>query len=126
MSLPSKLASYFAAGRPVVAAVESTSEAAREMQAAGAGPVVTPDAPKALLNSILALLEDATNRGRLAAAGKRYAAEVLEPEPVLREYEAFVQSLLPGGPAAADAWKETGRHAPNDKEVVYADRGTRR
>lgn len=126
MSLPSKLASYFVVGRPVVAAVESTSEAAREMQAAGAGPVVTPDAPKALLNSIAALLEDPTKSGRMGAAGKRYAAEFLEPAPVLREYEAFIQSLLPGGSVTANIRKETRRRAPNDKEVVYADRGTRR
>jgi colanic acid biosynthesis glycosyl transferase WcaI len=126
MSLPSKLASYFAVGRPVVAAVDPTSEAAREVRTSGAGRVVTPDAPKALLDGILALLEDRAGRERLGAAGRRYAAEFLEPAPVLREYEAFVQCLLSGGSATADVREGTRLRAPNNKEVVYADRGTRR
>lgn len=37
MALPSKLTSYFAAGRPVVAAVAAESEAAHEVTLAGAG-----------------------------------------------------------------------------------------
>lgn len=124
MSLPSKLASYFAVGRPVIAAVEPTSEAAQEMMASGAGPVVTPEAPKVLLDGILALLEDPARCARLGAAGKRYAAEFLEPGPVLREYEALVQSLLSGGLAPVDVRKGREVRRPHDKEVVYANRGT--
>jgi hypothetical protein len=45
MSLPSKLTSYFAAGRPVVAACSPESETAREIREAGAGYVVGPGTP---------------------------------------------------------------------------------
>ena len=47
MSLPSKLTSYFPAARPVVAAVLPDSETAREIQAAQAGYVVSPEEPAA-------------------------------------------------------------------------------
>ena len=67
MSLPSKLTAYFAAGRPIVAAVPAGSETASEVDAAGAGIVVPPGKPKALMNAILELQSDPHRRKALEA-----------------------------------------------------------
>src|SRR5207244_11840693 len=52
MALPSKLTAYFAAGRPVVAAVSPTSSAAQEIQAAGAAIVINAGDPTALAREL--------------------------------------------------------------------------
>src|SRR5919197_2796194 len=51
MSLPGKLASYFSAGRPVLAAVAADSEAGREVVALGGGILGQPDDPQGLLRA---------------------------------------------------------------------------
>jgi putative colanic acid biosynthesis glycosyltransferase WcaI len=100
MSLPSKLTSYFAAGRPVVAAASPESETAREIEAAGAGYVVPPDAPEALRDAILAL-KATPLAGELGASGRRYAEAVLFPEVVLDTYDRFLEVLLDSRPRPA-------------------------
>jgi glycosyltransferase involved in cell wall biosynthesis len=52
MSLPSKLTSYQAVGRPVVAAVHPASETARAVEESGCGLVVEPDRPERLLQAM--------------------------------------------------------------------------
>jgi colanic acid biosynthesis glycosyl transferase WcaI len=93
MSLPSKLTSYFAAGRPVVAAASANSETAREIEAAEAGYVVPPDDPHALRDAILAV-KDGSSAKELGASGRRYAENVLFPEIVLAEYEQFLEVII--------------------------------
>ena len=93
MSLPSKLTSYFAAGRPIVAAASPDSETAREIAAAEAGSTVPSDDPVALSNAILALKQSAS-AAELGARGRRYAERVLFPEIVLTEYDRFLEVIL--------------------------------
>jgi glycosyltransferase involved in cell wall biosynthesis len=93
MSLPSKLTSYFAAGRPIVAAASADSETAREIDAAGAGYVVPPDEPARLRDAILALKESPAT-AEFGARGRRYAERVLFPNAALAEYERFVDIVL--------------------------------
>ena len=101
MSLPSKLTSYFAAGRPVVAAASADSETARELEAAAAGYVVAPDDPKALCDAILAVKAGSSAAKELGANGRRYAENVLFPEIVLAEYEQFLEVLIGTSPWAS-------------------------
>jgi glycosyltransferase involved in cell wall biosynthesis len=95
MSLPGKLTAYFVSGQPIVAAVAHDSETAREVTVSGAGVVVEPDDPEALMGAIEGLLGDPVRCDRLGVAGKRYAGEKLAPAAVLTDYEAFIQALLP-------------------------------
>jgi glycosyltransferase involved in cell wall biosynthesis len=97
MSLPSKLTSYFASGRPVIAAVSADSETAREIEASGAGFVVPPADPAALRGAILALKDDPTRAQKLRATGKEYAESTLSREKALAEYEAFIYQLALAG-----------------------------
>jgi glycosyltransferase involved in cell wall biosynthesis len=93
MSLPSKLTSYFPAGRPVVTAASTESETADEMYAAGAGIVVPPDDPAAMRDAIYALKEDPARAGRCAESARAYAESTLSSTAALREYDRFIGSL---------------------------------
>jgi colanic acid biosynthesis glycosyl transferase WcaI len=92
MSLPGKLTSYFASGRPVIAAVAPQSETAREILDTGAGVVVPPDQPGLLLDAVRELLADPARRDRFGAAGRRYARTTLSADRALAELEALVEA----------------------------------
>lgn len=93
MSLPSKLTSYFAAARPVVAAASARSETAREVEAARAGFVVPPDDPQALREAIVAFEQNPEVGQAAGASALRYAKSHLTAEPILAEYERFVRGI---------------------------------
>lgn len=97
MSLPSKLTSYFAAGRPVIAAASAESETAGEMEAAGAGSVVPPGDPTALRDAIFALRDDRARAAELAASARTYAEATLSQESALAGYDDFVARLVADG-----------------------------
>lgn len=94
MSLPSKLTSYFAAGRPVIAAASAESETAREIELAGAGVVVPPNDPKAFADAIVSMKEDLPRARAHSANAIEYATEQLARPRVLRDYEHFIERLV--------------------------------
>ncbi|MFG1927768.1 glycosyltransferase family 4 protein [Cryptosporangium sp. NPDC048952] len=75
MSLPSKLTSYLASARPVIAAVGETGAAARELtRATGASVRVDPGSPTELAAAIMSLKSmDPAERAAMGFAGKVYA-----------------------------------------------------
>jgi colanic acid biosynthesis glycosyl transferase WcaI len=96
MSMPSKLPTYFAASRPVVAAVAPDSETAREIEASGGGLVVAPGDPRALAAALRRLAGDPDGRRRLGLAGRAYADERLSAPAALAEYERFLERVADG------------------------------
>jgi colanic acid biosynthesis glycosyl transferase WcaI len=96
MSLASKLTSYFMAARPVVGAVAESSETARELKAAQAGLLAPPDDPGELANAIAWVKEHRDEADRFGGSARRYAEQHLSPAQVLREYEAFVETVRDG------------------------------
>jgi colanic acid biosynthesis glycosyl transferase WcaI len=94
MSLPSKLTSYFASGKPVVAAVSADSETAYEIESAGAGVVVPPSDPAALRDALLELRDNRSHTEALGAGGRAYAESKLAPDKALLEYDTFVERIL--------------------------------
>jgi glycosyltransferase involved in cell wall biosynthesis len=94
MALPSKLTSYFASGRPVVAAVAPESETAVEIRDSGAGIVCAPDSPAALLDAISCLVDDPQLAVSLGARGERWARDVLSESAALSAYENLIEALL--------------------------------
>jgi colanic acid biosynthesis glycosyl transferase WcaI len=92
MSLPGKLTSYFASGRPVVAAVAPESETARELVDTGTGVLVLPDEPGLLLEAIRKLAADPDHQARLGNAGQRYAQTTLSANQALSVLEALVET----------------------------------
>jgi glycosyltransferase involved in cell wall biosynthesis len=94
MSLPSKLTSYFAAARPVVAAVTDAGATAAAVQRSGAGVRVDPGAPAELVAAVLRLRADDALRATLAAAGREHAATTMSPDAARRRVVNFAGELL--------------------------------
>jgi len=97
MALPSKLTSYYAAGRPVVAAVAPNSETWREVTWSSGGLAVRPDDPQVLLDALLRVSNDPGLAAHLGAAARRWSADVLSEQAALRGYEQFVAAVLAAG-----------------------------
>lgn len=93
MAVPSKLTSYFSSGRPVLAASESASITAAEVRASGAGVVVAPGEPDALVNGALALGEDRHSAAEMGARGADYCQTHLTELAALGAYDAWVRQL---------------------------------
>ncbi len=93
MSLPGKLTSYFAAGRPVVAAVAPGSETAAELATAQAGITVAAGDPAQLVTAIRSLAVDPSRADALGQQGQTYARKQLSAEASLARLEQFVCSI---------------------------------
>jgi colanic acid biosynthesis glycosyl transferase WcaI len=86
MSLPSKLTSYLAAGRPIIAAVADRGASRRELlRTEGAADVVPPSDPAGLALAIENLARDGIRRDVMSAAGQTYAARHLGRDASLRD-----------------------------------------
>jgi len=72
-SVPSKVLTYLAAGKPLLLAVPSTNLAARIVTDAQAGYVVSPRDPNAFRRKAQDLLQDHTGRDRMGQAARSYA-----------------------------------------------------
>lgn len=99
MSLPSKLGCYFAAGRPVLAAVSADSEAGREVLRSEGGILVEPDQPMALLDAVRKLSAQPELRSHLGAHGLGYANRELRPETTLEQMHSLLSDAVAEGAA---------------------------
>ncbi|GAB3127622.1 glycosyltransferase family 4 protein [Tsukamurella serpentis] len=93
MAVPSKLTTYAAAARPVLAATRSDSASAHEIRTGGFGVVIPPADPSALRDAALAITADADGGRRMGAAGVRYATEVLDESTAISAYEHWCTDL---------------------------------
>jgi glycosyltransferase involved in cell wall biosynthesis len=93
MSVPSKLTTYFASGRAVVAATHPRSGAAALMAASNAGLTVPAGDPAAILAAIEQLADDPGLADERARNGRRFAAEHLTAAASLDRKEAWVWRL---------------------------------
>jgi glycosyltransferase involved in cell wall biosynthesis len=96
MCLPSKLTSYFAAQRPVVAAVAPDSETARELTTAHAGLAVSYGEPEQLLTALETLRRSPQLQQELAERGAAYATDQLTPAASFAAIDGFVDAILTG------------------------------
>ena len=100
--IPSKLLTYMAAGRPVLAAVNPTSQGAEILQEADGGILVTPDDPMALAAAVQAL--PAASSATLEAMSLRHrklADKHFDQRAVLAQHEAFMLEIGRASPASA-------------------------
>lgn len=94
MSVPSKLTSYFAAGRPVVASVADGGGTAQEVRRSGAGVLVPPEDPAALLEAVRDLVADPEAARERGAAGPRHVEAHLSRAAGLARYDALLDEAL--------------------------------
>jgi glycosyltransferase involved in cell wall biosynthesis len=97
MSLPSKLTSYFAAGRPIIAAVQQASETAREIEASGGGLVVPPDEPGVLLEAVQRLSNEEGWRLQMGESARAWSLARLSKAAALDGYEQLLAAALAHG-----------------------------
>ncbi|MFD9499343.1 glycosyltransferase [Streptomyces sp. NPDC060035] len=102
MSVPSKLTSYFVSGRPVVASVADEGGTADEVRRSGAGVLVAPEDPGALLDAVRKLGGDPEAADALGAHGPDYVAQHLSREAGLARFDALLTEVL-GDARAGDA-----------------------
>ena len=93
MAVPSKLTSYFAAGRPVVGAVNPDGITAEEVRSSGAGVVLEAGNPDALVAGVRDLAQDPAQQRNMAEAGPRYRERILGEKAAVDAFEAMLCAL---------------------------------
>ena len=86
-NLPSKIASYLASGKPVVAALDPATPAAELLRASEGAVLVAPETPSALAEAMLRLHRDAGLRAELGQRGREFAVRRLGREAALARLE---------------------------------------
>ena len=97
MAVPSKLTTYFTAGRPVVAVTHPQSGASALMHAARAGVTVPAGDPAAILDAIEGLSRNPSAAEQMGSNGIAYAAQHLTRLASVSEQEAWVRGVLLAG-----------------------------
>jgi len=96
-SVPSKLYTILAAGRPVVASVDPGTEVARTVDSAGAGLAVAPDDPEAFTKAISRLVQSPLEARAMGESGRRFVESWASPAAVAESYEALFTELVAAG-----------------------------
>jgi len=94
--IPSKLLTYMAAGRPVLAAVDSASQAALLLREAGGGMIVTPEDPATLAAAVRSLQADREKLRTMGQRNRQYAEEHFDRKKILAAQEAFLIETVKG------------------------------
>ena len=97
MAVPSKMTSYFTAGRPVLAAVAADGVSAEEVRASGAGIVIPAGDPDLLVTEAESLVADRDLCARLGANGPEYALRTLSEAAGIDSYDRWCRSLDQSG-----------------------------
>lgn len=96
MAVPSKLTSYFDAGRPIIAATDAHGITASEILRSGAGVVVPAGDPAALLTAVIEMSGDPSRSASLGAAGQKYRKEALGADFAITEFERLIEDVVGG------------------------------
>lgn len=93
MAVPSKLTSYFASGRPVLAATDPKSVTAAELKSSGGGLCVPPRSPNAFNSAVAQLTNNLHRAADFSAAGQRFFRSTLSAERAITDFETTLTQL---------------------------------
>ena len=93
-SVPSKLYSILAAGRPVLASVDAGTEVAETVARAGAGIAVPPEDADLFCAALDRLLDDPAERVRMGESGRRFVEGWVSPAAVGEAYEQLFELVV--------------------------------
>ena len=93
-SVPSKILSYLAAGKPTVAAMASNNDAARMIETAGAGLVAAPGDSSTFVAQVLALADDPDLRKTMGDNGRAFAEMNFTIDGIADRFEAVFAEAL--------------------------------
>lgn len=102
ISVPSKLFSIMAAGRPVVASVDPGTEIPRLVEAAGCGAAVAPEDPDGFAAALGPLIDDPDRRRAMGERGRAFVESWTTPAEAAAAYAELFEELAdrrpePGG-----------------------------
>ena len=99
-SVPSKILSYLAAGKPIVAAIDNGNDAARTIEQAGAGSIAPPGDTAAFIDSVLDLTADPARRSTLGADARAFAERHFAIDAITDRFETVFAGCRSEGSAA--------------------------
>lgn len=94
VSVPSKLYSILAAGRPVLASVDPGTEVDRVLARAGAGTAVAADDSESFVEAVVRYADDRKRRETEGRAGRAFAETWLSAASVAQAYEELFDELV--------------------------------
>ena len=92
--VPSRLYGVLAAGRPVIAAADETSETARLVREVGCGIVIPPGRPELLARTIRAAADGEHDLAEMGRRGRAYVEEEADRMVAMERYRALVRELI--------------------------------
>lgn len=93
-SVPSKVYSILASGRPMIASASPGTEIASLVEKSGAGICVDPGSPAALAQAILSLRDDENLRELMGKRGREFVVRHYSRQAVSTKFHVLLQSLL--------------------------------
>lgn len=93
-SVPSKVLTYLAAGRPILAAMPAQNLAARIIERAGAGRLVSPSDARRLVEAAVVMLADEDVRRRWGESARAYACATFDVSRITDRFESVLGSGL--------------------------------
>ncbi len=94
-STPSKLYGILAAGRPILASIDTGSEVDVVVRRSGAGLSVAPDDPWAFVQALEKLLADPEELRSMGKRARGYAETCLTPAAQAEAYDTLLRDLIP-------------------------------
>ncbi len=91
--IPSKLLTYMPSERPVIAAVNSRSEAARFVERSGCGVVVEAEDPEKFAAAVLDMRKRPEELRKMGAAGNEHVREHFAKDELLETFEKYLREL---------------------------------
>ena len=101
-SVPSKILSYLAAGKPIVAAIAADNDAAEIIDAAAAGAVVRPGDPIGFCTQVLGLAAEPALHGSLGRNARAFAERHFAIDGIADRFEAMLANVAPAQRAATE------------------------
>jgi len=94
LSVPSKLYTFMAAGRPILGLASPDSEVAQLLRENDCGLAVAPDDPAAIASAVRALKDSPERRRALGGRARDFAVRRFAKGTVLRSYVALLRSVV--------------------------------
>lgn len=91
-SLPSKIYSILASGRPIIASVDKGSDSWKLVEKSGSGICIPPESPKILAESILKMWSSNVLRTVMGEKGRNYALRYHSPQSAADHFEEVLKS----------------------------------
>jgi len=107
--IPSKLLTYMAAGRSVLAAANERSEAAQLIRSAQCGFVVPAEDPERLVEAAVSLWQNVSLRQRFGQNGRAFADRNFTKQRVLQDYDVLFRQVTEKGEEFDGSKKVTRR-----------------